>query len=150
MIEIKILDKRIEEPEKATIGSAGFDLKAAIDEPIILLAGECKLIPTGLAIYIKDPSIVATILPRSKRGAKTGLVVGNMVGVIDSDYQGQWYIAAWNRNFTHPVTIQPLEEIAQALFIKLADVTFTKVEEFTDETIRSDGGISKDVDSKST
>lgn len=147
-IDVKILDKRVELPKQATTGSAGFDLVAAIDEPIVLKAGESKLIPTGLAIFIEDPWVVGFILPRSKLGAKQGLVVGNLTGVIDSDYQGQWFISAWNRNFDKEVVINPLEAIAQAVFLQLPDVVLCEVQEFSEQTTRADGGIGKDVDTK--
>lgn len=145
-IEIKILDSNVEVPAKATDGSAGFDLQAAIAEPWVLLAGESKLIPTGLAIHIDKKEYVGFILPRSKLGSKIGLVIGNLVGVVDSDYTGQWYISAWNRNLNDFITIKPYEKIAQAVFLKLADVDFQVVEEFQTQTERNDGGISKVVD----
>jgi len=148
-IQVKILDKRVELPTKATNGSAGFDLQAAITEPLVLLAGESKLVPTGLAIHIDNTSHVAFILPRSKKGSKEGVVVGNLTGVIDSDYQGQWFISVWNRNFNNPVEIKPLDKIAQVVFLKLADVDFETVEEFEEETERGDGGISQENDTVS-
>ena len=147
-IQVKVVNDMVSLPERATNGSAGFDLLAAIDETLVLQPGESKLIPTGLAIYIKDPSVVAFILPRSKRGAKQGLVVGNLTGVIDSDYQGQWFISAWNRNFDKEVVINPLEAIAQAVFLQLPDVVLHEVQEFSEQTTRADGGIGKDVDTK--
>lgn len=148
-IKVKIIDKRIELPEKATIDSAGFDLQAAIDEEIILLPGESRLIPTGLAIYIEDNSIVGMIHPRSKLGAKQGLVVGNLTGIIDSDYQGQWFVSAWNRNFNESIRIQPLDRIAQVCFIQLAKVSFGEVDEFDTITERNNDGISKETDTTS-
>ena len=147
-IQVKILDSMVDLPEKATIGSAGFDLLAAVQEEVVLQPGESKLIPTGLAIYIKDKRTVAFILPRSKRGHKDGLVVGNLTGVIDSDYQGQWYVSAWNRNSNKTVTIRPYEAIAQVCFMQLANVSFEETLEFDEETERLDGGISKDVDTR--
>lgn len=149
-VKVKIIDKRIELPEKATIGSAGFDLQAAIEEEIILLPGESKLIPTGLAIFIEDKSIVGTIHPRSKLGAKAGLVVGNLTGIIDSDYQGQWFVSAWNRNFNESIRIQPLDRIAQVCFIQLAKVSFEEVSEFYTITERNDGGIGKEKDTRTS
>ena len=142
-IQIKVLDERVSIPKRATDGSAGFDLQACIDEELILLPGESKLIPTGLAIHIDKTKIVGFILPRSKLGAKTGIVLGNLTGVIDSDYQGQWFISVWNRNFNEPVRIQPLEEIAQAVFLELANIEFNLVDEFDKVTSRAGGGISK-------
>jgi dUTP pyrophosphatase len=147
-IQVKIVNDMISLPERATDGSAGFDLLAAIDETLVLQPGESKLIPTGLAIFIKDPSVVGLILPRSKRGHKDGLVVGNLTGVIDSDYQGQWFVSAWNRNSNKTVTIDPYSAIAQTVFLQLAKVDFEQVEEFPETTERSDGGISKDVDTR--
>lgn len=145
-IQIKILDRLVELPTKATDGSAGFDLQAAITEPLILQPGASKLVPTGLAIHIDNTSHVAFILPRSKKGAKEGIVVGNLTGVIDSDYQGQWFISVWNRNFNTSVEIKPLDKIAQVVFLKLADISFETVEEFEEETERGTGGIGQDTD----
>ena len=147
-MKVKRLDPRVNLPTKATYGSAGYDLQAAITEPVILYAGESKLIPTGLAIHIEDPSKVAFILPRSKLGAKNGLVVGNLTGVIDSDYQGQWYVSAWNRNALSTVSIEPLQAFAQFVVLQLAKDEFEVVEEFETVTPRADGGISKDVDTR--
>ena len=147
-LQVKRIHPEVDLPERATIGSAGFDLVAAIDEPIFLNPGESKLIPTGLAIYIKDPSVVAFILPRSKKGHKDGLVVGNLTGVIDSDYQGQWFISAWNRNHDKAVEIKPFEPIAQTVFMQLAKIHMLETNEFDSETERADGGISKDVETK--
>lgn len=147
-IEIKRLRSDVDLPERATIGSAGYDLAAMIDEPITLAVGECRLIPTGLAIHIKDKNIAGIIVPRSKRGAKGGLVVGNLAGIIDSDYQGEWFVAAWNRNFNDTIVIQPRELIAQALFVPVVGVSWTEVSEFQEETERKDGGIGKNADTK--
>lgn len=149
MVEIKRLRTNVELPEKATIGSAGYDLIAAISEPIVLAVGECQLIPTGLAIHIKDPGVVGLVMPRSKKGYKTGLVLGNLTGVIDSDYQGEWFVAAWNRNLNETITIHPQEAIAQVLFVPVLTMAWEEVAEFTDESDRKDGGISKHVDTKS-
>lgn len=146
-MKIKRFDDKVNLPTRATTGSAGFDLQAVLDEPLVLKAGEAKLIPTGLAIYIEDPSVVSFILPRSKLGAKKGLVIGNLTGVIDSDYQGQWYVSAWNRNHADSVTIEPYEAIAQAVFLQLAKFQeFEVVDDFTETTERGDGGITKSVD----
>ncbi len=142
-IEIKRINPNVVIPSRATQGSAGFDLQAAIDKTIILRPGATELIPTGLAIHIKDLGVVGVILPRSKAGHKHGLVIGNLVGVVDSDYTGQWYISAWNRNTIAEIIIEPLEHIAQAVFLELAPVTFKEVIEFSTTTERGDGGISK-------
>lgn len=147
-MKVKRLDQRVKLPTKATDGSAGYDLQAAIYDPIVLLPGESKLIPTGLAIHLEDPSKVAFILPRSKLGAKKGLVVGNLTGVIDSDYQGQWYVSAWNRTTDYEVVLEPLQAFAQFVVLQLAKDEFEVVEEFETVTPRADGGISKDVDTR--
>src|SRR5574343_89335 len=144
-VKIKILDKRISIPQRATSGSAGFDLQACIDEELILMPGESKLVPTGLIIHIDQTKVVGCIFPRSKIGAKQGIVLGNLTGIIDSDYTGQWFVSVWNRNFNDPVKIKPLESIAQVVFLQLADVNFTPVEEI-EATERNDGGISKEED----
>lgn len=146
-IKIIKLDSKVNIPTRATDGSAGFDLQAAIESPLILRQGESKLIPTGLAIHIDNTKIAAFILPRSKQG-KNGLVIGNLVGLIDSDYQGQWFINAWNRNLYESVAFQPLEKIAQVVFINLADIDFEVVDSFDTVTTRADGGISKQEDTR--
>jgi len=142
-IELKILDPRIGSeyplPEYATSGSAGMDLRACIDEKINLDPGETKLIPTGIAIHIADPSIAATILPRSGLGHKHGIVLGNLVGLIDSDYQGQIFISCWNRGQTS-FEINPGDRMAQLLFIPVIQASFNIVEEF-DDSIRGEGGF---------
>ena len=147
-MKVKQLDPNVNLPTKATDGSAGYDLQAAISEPLTLKAGESKLIPTGLAIFIEDTSKVAFILPRSKLGAKQGLVVGNLTGVIDSDYQGQWFVSVWNRNPLAHITIEPYQAIAQFVVLQLAKDDFEVVEDFDTVTQRADGGISKDVDTR--
>lgn len=147
-MKVKRLDPRVNLPTKATDGSAGYDLQAAITEQVVLLPGESKLIPTGLAIHLEDSSKVAFILPRSKLGSKQGLVVGNLTGVIDSDYQGQWFVSAWNRNTISSVLIEPLQSFAQFVVLQLAKDEFEVVEEFDNVTQRADGGISKDVDTR--
>ncbi|MCK5727569.1 MAG: dUTP diphosphatase [Thiotrichaceae bacterium] len=142
-INYKILDPRIGDtiplPRYATQGSAGMDLRACIDEPLTLEAGQTKLIPTGLAIHINDPSLVATILPRSGLGHKHGIVLGNLVGLIDSDYQGQLYLSCWNRSDT-PFTIEVADRIAQLVFVPIVQVELNLVESF-DNTQRGKGGF---------
>lgn len=142
-IDYKILDPRVGDsiplPQYTTTGSAGMDLRACIDEAIQLKPGDTQLIPTGIAIHISDTSIAATILPRSGLGHKHGIVLGNLVGLIDSDYQGQLYISCWNRGDT-PFTIEIGDRIAQLVFIPVIQVTMNKVENF-DETNRGDGGF---------
>ncbi|ARU95812.1 dUTP diphosphatase [Tatumella citrea] len=142
-IDIKILDPRVGKefplPAYATSGSAGLDLRACIDEPLVLAAGETRLIPTGLAIYIADPQLAAVILPRSGLGHKHGIVLGNLVGLIDSDYQGPLMVSAWNRS-EHSFTIQPGDRIAQLVFVPVVQAEFNLVEEFT-TTDRGEGGF---------
>ncbi len=142
-IELKILDTRIGNeyplPNYATSGSAGMDLRACIDNSMSLEAGETKLIPTGIAIHIADPSIAATILPRSGLGHKHGIVLGNLVGLIDSDYQGQIFISCWNRGQT-AFTINPGDRMAQLVFVPIVQAEFEIVEDF-DSSIRGEGGF---------
>eukprot|EP01136_Pigoraptor_vietnamica_P022313 Opistho-1_new@73300 len=119
-IDVKILDPRIASqlPAYATPGSAGLDLRACLDAPLTLGANQWQLVPTGLAIYLQDPGYAAIILPRSGLGHKHGIVLGNLVGLIDSDYQGQLMVSAWNRSDV-PFTIEPLERIAQPMYSAL-------------------------------
>jgi len=142
-IQLKVLDSRlgdtIELPDYATSGSAGLDLRACIDENIILNSGETVLIPTGLAIHIDDPSLASVLLPRSGLGHKHGIVLGNLVGLIDSDYQGQVFVSCWNRGQT-PFEIVVGERIAQMVFIPVVQVGFEKVEEFSSSE-RGSGGF---------
>ena len=142
-IELKILDPRlgdsIELPHYATDGSAGLDMRACIDEPVTVMPGETVLIPTGLAIHIDDPGLAAVLLPRSGLGHKHGLVLGNLTGLIDSDYQGQVFISCWNRSSTS-YEVQPAERIAQMVFVPVEQVRFEIVDEFADSH-RGDGGF---------
>jgi len=142
-IELKILDPRIGDsiplPQYTTDGSAGLDMRACIDEPINVAPGETVLIPTGLAIHVADPSLAAVLLPRSGLGHKHGLVLGNLVGLIDSDYQGQVFISCWNRS-SKSYEVQPSERIAQMVFIPVEQVKFRVVEEFA-ATDRGAGGF---------
>lgn len=142
-IDFKILDSRIGNsiplPHYATDGSAGMDLRACIDEPIILKPGNTELIPTGLAIHIRNPSLAATILPRSGLGHKHGIVLGNLVGLIDSDYQGQLYISCWNRS-KQSFTIEPADRIAQLVFVPVIQVQLNQVDDFSN-TDRGEGGF---------
>jgi len=149
-INIIKLDPRVDIPAKATIGSAGFDLQAAIENSVTLYGGSTILIPTGLKIHIQEPNTFAAILPRSKRGSE-GLVLANLVGVMDSDYQGQWFVNLWNRNLPNAngnaITIEPLDKIAQVVFLPtIAGIIFNQVESFDHITERADGGISKEID----
>ena len=140
-IDIKILDARLGEylPSYATSGSAGLDLRACIDEPMEILPGETKLIPTGLAIHIADPGYAALILPRSGLGHKHGIVLGNLVGLIDSDYQGQLMVSTWNRG-TDAFTLNSMERLAQLVIVPVLQVGFNVVEEFA-ESDRGAGGF---------
>lgn len=126
-------------PSYATSGSAGLDLRACIDEPMEIMPGETKLIPTGLAIHIADPGYAALILPRSGLGHKHGIVLGNLVGLIDSDYQGQLIVSTWNRG-TDAFTLNPMERLAQLVIVPVLQVGFNIVEEF-EESDRGAGGF---------
>jgi len=142
-IELKILDPRLGEafplPDYATTGSAGLDLRACIDEALVLAPGDTRLIPTGIAVHIGDPSIAAVLLPRSGLGHKHGIVLGNLVGLIDSDYQGQIFVSCWNRG-TQPFTIAAGERIAQMVFLPVVQAAFEVVQEFIDSE-RGVGGF---------
>ncbi|MGI9200675.1 MAG: dUTP diphosphatase [Woeseiaceae bacterium] len=142
-IELKILDPRIGDevplPHYATDGSAGLDMRACIDDPLTVAPGETTLIPTGLAIHIGDPTLAAVLLPRSGLGHKHGLVLGNLTGLIDSDYQGQVFISCWNRG-SSSYEIQPGDRIAQMVFVPVAQVKFEVVDEF-DDSARGAGGF---------
>ena len=140
-IQLKILDKRIAEqlPQYATDGSAGLDMRACIDAPITLKAGESALIPTGLAIHLADPKMAAVLLPRSGLGHKNGIVLGNLVGLIDSDYQGEVKVSLWNRSNTDFV-VEPFARIAQMVIIPVIQAAFEVVDEF-DASQRGTGGF---------
>lgn len=126
-------------PSYATSGSAGLDLRACIDEPLAILPGETKLVPTGLAVHIADPGYAALILPRSGLGHKHGIVLGNLVGLIDSDYQGQLMVSTWNRG-TEEFILNPMERLAQLVIVPVLQVGFNVVEEF-EESDRGAGGF---------
>ena len=132
-VELKILDTRIGSefplPHYATSGSAGLDMRACIDAPLTVEPGATELVPTGLAIHIADPGLAAVLLPRSGLGHKHGLVLGNLTGLIDSDYQGQVFISCWNRSTT-AYAVQPGERIAQMVFVPVEQVRFEVVDEF--------------------
>ena len=142
-VQLKILDKRIGDtipmPEYATDGSAGMDLRACLDETIELKPGDTQLIPTGMAIHISNPNYCAMLLPRSGLGHKHGVVLGNLVGLIDSDYQGQLFVSCWNRGDT-TFMVEPGERIAQMVIVPVAQIEFEIVEEF-DESDRGAGGF---------
>ena len=139
-IDVRIIDPRLQDnlPNYATPGSAGLDLRACLDAPLTLAANAWQLVPTGVAIYLQDPGYAALILPRSGLGHKHGIVLGNLVGLIDSDYQGQLMVSAWNRSDV-PFTIEPMERIAQLMIVPVVQAEFNIVTEFA-ATQRGEGG----------
>ncbi len=141
VIDVKVLDARMAEhlPAYATPGSAGLDLRACLDAPLLLAPGQAVLIPTGLAIHIADPGLAAMLLPRSGLGHKQGIVLGNLVGLIDSDYQGPLMVSCWNRG-SAAYTVQPMERIAQMVIVPVVQASFRRVEEF-DASARGEGGF---------
>ena len=140
-IALKVVDERIRAhlPAYATAGSAGMDLRACIDAAVTLAPGQVELIPTGVAIHVADPGLAAVILPRSGLGHKHGIVLGNLVGLIDSDYQGQLMVSCWNRG-TAAYSLQPLERLAQLVIVPVVRATFDVVEDF-DASTRAEGGF---------
>jgi len=130
-IDIRILDERLrgQLPEYATPGSAGLDLRACLASPVTLAPGQTELIPSGIAIHLADPGLAAVVLPRSGLGHKHGIVLGNLVGLIDSDYQGQIFVSTWNRG-NAPFTVNPMERLAQLVVVPVVQVGFNVVEEF--------------------
>ncbi|OBU16673.1 dUTP diphosphatase [Photobacterium aquimaris] len=143
-IDLKILDPRVGTefplPTYATTGSAGLDLRACLDQALTVAPGETHLVPTGLAIHIGDSNLAATILPRSGLGHKHGIVLGNLVGLIDSDYQGQLMVSVWNRGDT-TFTIEPGDRIAQLVFVPVVQAQFNIVTDFDDASLRGEGGF---------
>jgi len=141
VIDVKILDARLHDqpPQYSTRGSAGIDLRACIDAPTPLAPGETTLVPSGIAIHLGDPGLAALVLPRSGLGHKHGIVLGNLVGLIDSDYQGQIMVSLWNRSATR-YTIQPLERIAQLVIVPVVQVGLNIVEAFA-ASERGEGGF---------
>ncbi|MBK8284263.1 MAG: dUTP diphosphatase [Ahniella sp.] len=142
-IDLKVLDPRLGRdfplPTHATPGSAGLDLRAMVEDAMVLEPGACQLIPTGMAIHIADPELAAVILPRSGLGHKHGIVLGNLVGLIDSDYQGPLLVSCWNRGH-QAFTIQPGDRLAQMVFVPVVRAEFRLVDEFVDST-RGTGGF---------
>ena len=140
-IDLRVLDARLtgQLPAYATPGSAGLDLRACIDAPLVLAPGDAALIPTGLAIHIADPALAGLLLPRSGLGHRHGIVLGNLVGLIDSDYQGPLQVSCWNRG-TAPYTVQPLERIAQLVFVPVVQARFRVVDGF-EASARHEGGF---------
>ena len=140
-IDLKILDNRLREkpPHYATAGSAGLDLRACIETPLHLVPGQTTLVPTGMAIHLADPGLAAMILPRSGLGHKHGIVLGNLVGLIDSDYQGELMVSVWNRGH-ESFTLNPLDRIAQLIVVPVLQVGFNIVDEF-DASKRGENGF---------
>ena len=140
-IDLRVLDERMAAflPAYATPGSAGLDLRACLDAALVLQPGQATLIPTGLSIHIADPGLAAMILPRSGLGHKHGIVLGNLVGLIDSDYQGPLMVSCWNRG-TEPFTIAPMERIAQMVIVPVVQATFRRVDAFSSSD-RGSGGF---------
>jgi dUTP pyrophosphatase len=140
-IELKVLDERIRDhlPAYGTIGAAGIDLRACIDHALALAPGQVELVPTGVAIHIGDPGLAALILPRSGLGHKHGIVLGNLVGLIDSDYQGQLLVSCWNRG-NRDYSLQPLERLAQLVIVPVVKAEFEVVGDF-EATARAEGGF---------
>jgi dUTP pyrophosphatase len=140
-VDIRILDARMAGclPAYATPGSAGLDLRAALDQPLVLQPGQAELIPTGLAMHLGDPGLAAMILPRSGLGHKNGIVLGNLVGLIDSDYQGPLMVSCWNRG-SQAFTIQPMDRIAQLVIVPVVQANFRLVDGF-EATQRGEGGF---------
>lgn len=140
-VDIKILDERLrtQMPAYATPGSAGLDLRACLSEPLTLAPNAWQLVPTGMAIHLADPGYCALILPRSGLGHKHGIVLGNLVGLIDSDYQGQLMVSAWNRSDI-AFTLQPMERLAQLVIVPVVQAQFKVVNEFATASARGEGG----------
>ena len=141
VVDVRVLDPRMAEhlPAYATSGSAGLDLRAALEAPLVLAPGQAQLVPTGLAIHIGDPGLAAMLLPRSGLGHKHGIVLGNLVGLIDSDYQGPLMVSCWNRGAA-PFTIEPMERIAQMVIVPVVHAAFRRVDTFEAST-RGEGGF---------
>src|SRR5450759_3468338 len=140
-LDVKILDPRLKDtlPQYATAGAAGLDLRACIDRPIELKPGATELIPSGIAIHLTDPGLAAMVLPRSGLGHKHGIVLGNLVGLIDSDYQGQIFVSLWNRSQI-PFTLMPMERMAQLVIVPVMQAKFNVVDDFA-ESSRGAGGF---------
>jgi dUTP pyrophosphatase len=140
-IDLKIIDARMADqlPAYATTGSAGLDLRACLNEPLTLEPNAWQLVPTGIAVHLKDPAYAAMLLPRSGLGHKHGIVLGNLVGLIDSDYQGQLMVSAWNRSDV-AFTIEPMERIAQMVIVPVVQATFNVLTDFDTASERGEGG----------
>jgi dUTP pyrophosphatase len=140
-LDVRVLDPRLRDslPQYATAGSAGLDLRACLDRPLTLAPGAAELIPSGIAIHLADPGLAAVVLPRSGLGHRHGIVLGNLVGLIDSDYQGQIMVSVWNRGAA-AFTVQPMERIAQLVVVPVVQVRLNVVEEF-EASLRGPGGF---------
>ena len=140
-VDLKILDERIREhmPVYATAGSAGLDLRACLDAPLTLQPNAWQLVPTGMAVHLNDPGYAALLWPRSGVGHKHGIVLGNLVGLIDSDYQGQLMVSVWNRS-NEPFTVEPLERVAQMVIVPVVQAQLTVVDDFAQASARGAGG----------
>ena len=140
-VDLQILDERIREhmPVYATAGSAGLDLRACLDAPLTLQPNAWQLVPTGMAVHLNDPGYAALLLPRSGLGHKHGIVLGNLVGLIDSDYQGQLMVSVWNRS-NEPFTVEPLERVAQMVIVPVVQAQFNVVDDFAQASARGAGG----------
>ena len=145
-VDLKVLDPRMADhlPQYATPGSAGLDLRACLDAAITLEPNAWQLVPTGIAIHLDDPAYAALILPRSGLGHKHGIVLGNLVGLIDSDYQGQLMVSAWNRSPT-PFTLEPMERLAQLVIVPVVQAQFNVVQEFAATSERGEGGYGSKI-----
>lgn len=139
-MQFKKLNKKAILPRQATQGSAGYDIHVCLDSEIIIQPNECKMLSTGFALWINNENLCALIIPRSGLGAKKGVVLGNLTGLIDSDYQGEWHIPVWNRS-NKPITIHPFDKICQCLFVPIAHPLISEVNEFETETKRAEGGF---------
>ncbi len=142
LIKLRVLDERLKDslPAYGTPGSAAFDLRACIETELVIEPNQVILIPSGISVFIEDPKLAGMILPRSGMGHKNGIILGNSVGLIDSDYQGQVFMSCWNRS-TVPFTIKPLERIAQLVIVPVVQATFQVVDSFEAETERAAGGF---------
>lgn len=141
-VQVIIRDPRLKDSflSQGSADSAGYDLRASLEQPVVIMPGEVELIDTGLSVYIGDPNIAATILPRSGLGHKNGIVLGNLVGLIDADYQGNLMMSVWNRS-DRPYTIDPLDRVAQLVFLPIIKPTFNVVESFNEASVRGEGGF---------
>lgn len=141
-VQVIIRDPRLKDSflSQGSADSAGYDLRASLEQPVVIMPGEVELIDTGLSVYIGDPNIAATILPRSGLGHKNGIVLGNLVGLIDADYQGNLMMSVWNRS-DRPYTIDPLDRVAQLVFLPVIKPTFNVVESFNEASVRGEGGF---------